>query len=155
MGALPRKTMASLQVYDDWGRAQLKEAVNVGYKDLRRLLEHEHGVTAANDTMARWHKLLSTPSKREVYATAWAEEEANTFGSRYARLRPMTSDGLECLDNQHYYQTHASWSYCAGCGRRRFGAMGSPPLSGRYAAPATSNCVRYLGSSWSRRRPRR
>ena len=54
----------------------------------------------------------------------------------------MATEGLESLDNVLYYQTHGSWSYCGGCGRRRFGAAGPPPLSGRYAVPATSKCRR-------------
>ena len=50
----------------------------------------------------------------------------------------MATEGLESFDNVRYYQTHGSWSYCGGCGRRRFGAAGPPPLRGCYAAPATS-----------------
>ena len=52
----------------------------------------------------------------------------------------MTSDGIESLDNQLYYQTWGSWSFCDLCGRRRVGAAPAPPLSGRYAAPAISRC---------------
>ena len=126
-----RLSLADLHVYESWGRAQVRDHAHLSYTSLRSLLEQEHGVTGAVYTMRAWLQWLSKPSKRHLYATAWAEEEAKAFGSRYTRRKSMATEGLESLDNVHYYQTHGSWSYCGGCGRRRFGAAGSPPLSSR------------------------
>ena len=147
MMAMPCKSIEELQPYDEWARAKLAADEELTYRGLRRLLELDHGVTAANDTMGRWLKAMKSPSKRQVYGREWIEEDSKTFGSRYARQTAMTTDGLDGRDNVHYYQTHGSWSYCAECGRRRFGAAKVPPLSGRYAAPAKSNC-RHCPLSW-------
>ena len=53
-------TLEKLATYDDWGRAQLLADEGHTYSSLRRLLEHEHCVTAADNTMRRWLAQLHT-----------------------------------------------------------------------------------------------
>ena len=66
LAALPRLPMSSLQIYDEWGRAKLRDDAAMTHKFLRHHLEQEHHVTAADDTMRRWLILLQTPRKRTV-----------------------------------------------------------------------------------------
>ncbi len=70
-----------------------------------------------------------------------------SFGSRHVRLEPMLTAGLDSMDNQLYYALHGSWTFCAGCGCRRYGHAPPPPLVGTYAASVGCKCHR-CSLSW-------
>ena len=46
--------IAALAAYDSWGAEKIEADNAITYRGLRRLLEEEHEVTAANGTMERW-----------------------------------------------------------------------------------------------------
>ena len=52
--ALESLSMEELSAYDVWGRETVGQNAEITYSELRRLLEREHHVTAADDTMRRW-----------------------------------------------------------------------------------------------------
>ena len=68
--AYEKQSIDQLSDYDAWGREQVAQNAELTYRQLQRLLEHEHGVTAANNTMERClASLLEAPKAYGRYRT--------------------------------------------------------------------------------------